>query len=361
MSRTCSGRLGGSARFRPASRAEASASAPDAGLAARPGSARATGRPTGRRRRIAVAVGLVALVLPATAAAHGRSAIIALDYRLSLDRATVTMPGVRVRVLDGDRDFEVSVAPGVSLLVRGELREPFLRIGAGGAWVNASSPTATSDGLVSPRLRGWIRVSDADSIVWHDHRLAPPPRARAGPDGGFSIPVVLNGRPAAIAGRFFRVARPSLAPWLAGAAGLVAAIGLAARSRARRPRLAIGLGLGGGLAALAAVTTFAARGAPSGGVAWLQIGTGLTLALVLGGALLRLRGRSRVHAAGVIGAVAAAVSLSSMPVFWHGVLISALPAPLTRLLCGLALLCGSAAAALSFLRGPDPPLRAARR
>ena len=50
------------------------------------------------------------------------------------------------------------------------------------------------------------------------------------------------------------------------------------------------------------------------------------VAAVLGGLLLRLRGRARVHAAGVVGAVAAAVSLSSLPVFWHGVVISALPA-----------------------------------
>jgi len=346
---------------RHACRGAVARSRPRAGAASAAPSGPAARAPRARPTPVALALGLAALVLPAAAAAHGRSAIIALDYRLSLDRATEALPGVHVRVLDGDRDFEVSVAPGVRLLVRGELREPFLRIGPGGAFVNASSPTATSDGLVSARLRGWVRVSRGDSIVWHDHRLIPPPRAGAGPDGEFSIPVVLNGAPAAIAGRFFRVARPALWPWLAGAAALIGAIGLAARSRSLRARLTVGLGLGGGLAALAAVTTFAARGATSGGVAWLQIGTGLTLALLLCAALLRLRGRSRRRAAGLMGALAAAASLSSLSVFSHGVLISALPAPLTRLVCGLALVCGTAAAGLSLLRGPGEPLGAAGR
>ena len=102
----------------------------------------------------------------------------------------------------------------------------------------------------------------------------------------------------------------------------------------------------------AAVTTFAVRAAPTGGVAWLQLVSGLVVATALGGLLLYLRGIQRIHAAGVVGAIAAAVSLSSLPVFWHGVVVSALPATGARLACGLALVCGIAAAALSFLPQP---------
>jgi hypothetical protein len=307
------------------------------------------------RLRPALAAALVALALPAQAAAHGRNATVALDYRLTLDHATLTMPGVHVSILDGDRDLEVSVAPGVDLVIRGELHEPFLRIDSRGVWANASSPTATSDSVVSSRLKGWVHLSSGRSIAWHDHRLAPPPRSAVGPDGSFAIPVVVDGRPALIAGTFFRVARPALWPWLLGAGGLLGGIGVALRRRQLRARLTIALGLAGGLGALAAVTTFAARDAPTGGVAWLQIGTGIALGLVLGGLLVRLRGRAQVHAAGVVGAIGAAVSLSSLSVFWHGVVISALPAGLARLVCGLALVCGTAAAALSFLPDFDEP------
>ena len=78
------------------------------------------------------------------------------------------------------------------------------------------------------------------------------------------------------------------------------------------------------------------------------------------GLLVYLRGIRRVHAAGVVGAIAAAVSISSLPVFWHGVVISALPATGARLACALALVCGAAAAALSFLPELDEPVRRRR-
>ncbi len=313
--------------------------------------------------RILIAVSLVGLVLPAAAAAHGRGAAIALDHRLRLARATASLPGVEVRVLDGDRDFQVSVAPGVDLLVRGELGEPLLRIDPRGVFVNASSPTATSDSIVAASRRGWVQLSRGRSIAWHDHRLAPPPTTRVGPDGSFSIPIVLDGRPAAIAGTFFRVARPASWPWFALPPPLRSApsASRAAPARAARARLTVGLGLAGGLAALACVTTFAARDAPSGGVAWLQIGTGLALGAVLAGVLVSLRGRARVHAAGVVGAIGAAVSLSSLSIFWHGVIISVLPAAAARLVCGLALVCGASAAVLSFLPDSERPLPAVRR
>jgi len=82
---------------------------------------------------------------------------------------------------------------------------------------------------------------------------------------------------------------------------------------------------------------------------------------VLGGLLVWLRGRSRVHAAGVVGAIGAAVSLSSLSIFWHGVIISVLPAVAARLVCELALVCGASAAVLSFLPDFDEPLLAGRR
>jgi hypothetical protein len=206
-----------------------------------------------------------------------------------------------------------------------------------------------------------VHLSGGSSIAWHDHRLAPPPTSRVGPVGRFAIPVEINGRPTMIGGTFFRVARPSFWPWLAGAGVLLAGIALAVRRRALRYGLAIGLGLGGGLSALAAITTFAARDAPTGGVAWLQIGTGITIAIVLSVLLVRLDGRARVHAAGVVGAVAVAVSLSSLSVFWHGVVISAVPATVARMLCGLALVGGAGAAGLSFLPDFDEPARTVRR
>jgi hypothetical protein len=108
-----------------------------------------------------------------------------------------------------------------------------------------------------------------------------------------------------------------------------------------------------GFAALAAVVAFALRDRPAGGTAWLPIGAGVAIAAALAVPIARLHGRRRAHAAGVAGAVAAAVTLESLPVFWHGVVISALPAGGARLACGLALVVGAAAAALSLLPALD--------
>jgi hypothetical protein len=312
------------------------------------------------RLRTVIPVALAALVLPAQAAAHGRSPTVALDYRLALDASTRALAGVHVRVLDGDRDFQVHVDPGTSLLVRGALHEPLLRIDSSGVWVNADSPTATGDRLVSTSRHGWVHLSGGRTAVWHDHRLAPPPASTPGPVGRFVVPVDVNGAPAAISGTFVRVARPALWPWPAAAALFAGAIVIAIRRRSLRGPLTIGLGATAGLAALVEITTFAVRDATTGGVAWLQLVTACVVAGVLGILLLRLRGRARAHAAGVVGAVAAAVSFSSLPVFWHGVVISALPAVLARAVCAFAIVGGGAAAVLSFLPDFDEPVRARR-
>ena len=148
--------------------------------------------------------------------------------------------------------------------------------------------------------------------------------------GSFAIPVSVDGRAAVDRRHLLARARPgrrgrgspgrSRSPRPSAAvAALRPRLAAAADGRARRRRP--------GSARSLAVTTFAARDAPNGGVAWLQIVAGRSRSrAALGGLLVDLRGQRRVHAAGVVGGIAAAASLSSLPVFWHGVVISALPA-----------------------------------
>jgi hypothetical protein len=307
-----------------------------------------------------VAVVLAALALPAVAAAHGRTATVALDFRLRLNESALTIPGVHVRVLDGDRSFQLRVDGAQTVVVKGLLNEPVLRIGPAGVSVNSNSPTAFADKLVTKSAQGWVHVSNAHLFAWHDHRLAPPPATRPGYAGQFVIPITVDGKPRVIDGTFWRVRRPSAWPWLAGAAAFVLAILAAARRRKLRGALTIGLGTAAGLASLAAVTTFAAKDAPNGQVAWVQIVAGIGIGIALALLLVRLHGSRRVHAAGIVGGIAAAASIGSLSVFWHGVVISALPATPARLACGLALVGGIAAGALSFSRDFDTNRRTAR-
>jgi len=281
---------------------------------------------------------------------------VALDYEVSL-LPEPAAPGVRLRVLDGDRSLQARVDPGTKLVVRGFLHEPVLRIGDDGVWVNASSPTAQSDRLVS-RGAGWVKVRSSRSFAWHDHRLTPPPLA-TGAVGRAAIPISVDGQARQVTILFERVARPALWPWLAGAAALVGAIGVATTRPRLRTGLTIGLAVAGGIAAAAGSVAFAARDEPSGNAGWLPIAITLAIGTGFAAVLLTTAGSLRAHAAGIAGAVAAAATLSSLPVFWHGVVVSALPGTLARLACGLALVCGAAAAALSFLPDFDRPRRAA--
>jgi hypothetical protein len=206
---------------------------------------------------------------------------VAIDYRLTLAPAPT---GLAVKILDGDRSLEARVAPGTTLLVRGLLREPMLRIDNGGVFANAASPTAQGDKLVRA------------GTGWHEHRLTPTGRA-----GGFRIPVMVNGKATMIAGTWVRVPRPALWVWLGGGAALAAGIAVASLRRRLQLPLALGAGVVAGFSALAAVIAFALRDRPGGGVGWLSIGVGSAVALALGVPLLRLHGRRRAHASGLVG------------------------------------------------------------
>ncbi len=308
------------------------------------------------KRWIAPLLACVALAAPASASAHARTSTVALDYRLVLDTASRSLPGIEVAILDGDRDVRLTVDRGrVSVL--GDLGEPMLRFGPAGTFVNAASPSAAAARITAAGT-GWHRVAGS-SFAWHDHRLAPPPyAAKTGPAGRFAIPIVVAGRRTALRGTFVRAARPSAWRWLAGGAlvtaALVAFVGLHPH---RRSVLAGVLGPLSAAAALAALVTFNAADAPNGRVAWAQIVVASALAAAAGLGLARLHGESRTVLAGVLGVAAAVSSLGSLGVFRHGVVISLLAPQLARLVAATAIVSGLAAAGTLFIRERRPAAR----
>src|SRR5476649_1721130 len=110
-----------------------------------------------RKRYVAPLLACVSLVVPASASAHARSATVALDYRLVLDASTKGLAGVSVAILDGDRDLRLRVH-GTTLVVRGDLGEPMLRLGPSGTWVNRASVTAVAERLTTAGP-GWKRIA----------------------------------------------------------------------------------------------------------------------------------------------------------------------------------------------------------
>ena len=308
-----------------------------------------------RKRYVAPLAACIALAIPASASAHASSPTVALDYRLVLDDLPPTLRGVSISVLDGDRALRVTVREG-TLTVLGDLREPMLRIGPDGSYVNRASITAAAQRLTRGG-RGWSRVG-GPTITWHDHRLAPPPYAdgRTGAVARFTIPATYDRRPAALAGTFVRYRRPLLWPWLAGAGitGGVVVLLLRLRPGLRAP-LATMLGVIAGAGALTALVAFGAADAPNGRVAWAQIVLGSLLAAAIAGALVCLHGERRTVLAGLLGAAAAVASIGSLGVFRHGVVISLLPASLSRLVCAFAVTAGLTAAGTVFVMRERTP------
>jgi hypothetical protein len=295
------------------------------------------------RRTVCVAVlGIAALTLPGVAAAHGRAATVALDYKLSLDPDLTRLAGVRASILDGDRSLHLVALGDQRVLVLGDLGEPMLRL-EDGVWVNQSSPTAQANRLVRRPAPGWKRVAGGRTFSWHEHRLAPPPFAAGsyGRVARFSIPLLVDGRRVAISGSFVRVPRPAAWPWAAGAVG---AIGLAAVVIWRRPELrrAVTIAAGGlaGAAGLTAQTAFSLRDAPSGRIAWALVVAGFAIAAIAAGSLVLTRGSRRAYLAGMIGVCVAVFCLSWLGVFFHGAVISALPGASARLVCAVAFTAG---------------------
>jgi hypothetical protein len=321
-----------------------------------------SGTPRRRRFRVAVVVALAALFLPGAASAHPTTAVVALDYQTTVEHAPA---GVSAVVIDGDRRLRLTVASGLRVSVLGFAGEPFLRFSADGVFANARSVTAISTKVVATRsgqtpvfggAAEWRRVSGGRSFTWHDHRLAPslPRGARR---VAWSVPLLVDGRRVEVGGVFRRFAKPALWPWLLvlGACFAAGAIGFAG-GEGRRLRLTIALAAAAGGAALVSVAGFSAGNGVGERTKLLELGASgaLGLAAALGLAFAR---RSRVAVAGGIALLALIEGLGRLGVFFHAVVVSALPAALTRGVDTIAIAAGLVVLTLLLTRPYPKPIR----
>jgi hypothetical protein len=290
---------------------------------------------------------LVALAAPAGADAHLRSGVVAVDYRASVVSPN---PAVKARVYHSDRALSVTAEPGHTVVILGYLGEPFVRIGAGGLAVNASSLTAAGLGLLkgSSSGTGWRFRSRGMTFVWHDRRLRGLP---AGVDHKrWAIPLVVDGRSARLTGELERVQRPPASPWiLLGLPFVLVAVLLLLRRRMYWVRAAaVALGVTSAVGMLATGAGFALDSYGSGGK-WVAAANELVFALV--GIAFIVRGSRQVKAiaGGALGFLGLGVGLSKIPVFLHGVVLSVVPGTITRLIVSVTISAGAAATALGLL------------
>jgi hypothetical protein len=299
-----------------------------------------------------------AAIRPAPAAAHVSTGRISTSFEARIDGIRPPVPGVTATVVDGDLKLHISAAPPHVVTVLGVTHEPFIRIGPGGVFVSSGSPTAESAGLVTQqqmRAARWIRLSGGHSFAWHENRLRPVPFV-SGADrrvAGWSIPLLVDGRPVTIRGSEWFAAQPRRLLWAlpAVAAVVVAAIVLATR----RERL---------------IWTVAAIGLVVALVTWMTGWIGVLLyqrlstwplavsvlyaisvVLVVAAAVTApKRPQERLVAMGAVGVLVATFTLPALGVFQRGFVLSALPATAARACFALALGCGLGVA---LLAGPS--------
>jgi hypothetical protein len=301
------------------------------------------------RRRLAFACGVagaVSLVAPAVAGAHLRAGTVAVDYRATL--ASRRRPAFSARVYQSDRALSLSVAHGHSVVVRGYLGEPFLRLDDAGLAVNAASPTSFGTGLLATgalvpgKKVAWRLQPGRRSVVWHDTRVQglPPGVMR----DSWSVPILVDGRPDRLEGELVRVAAPTIWPW--GLAALVPAgalVLLYARRRRALPIAAVVFALSACSAAAVTALGFALDTYASPGT-WIA-GLDELVFVAVGVGVLRWGPPSaRAPASIGLGALGAAVGISKGAVFFHPVVLSVVPGGLARLFAAAAIGAGVAAA-----------------
>jgi hypothetical protein len=301
------------------------------------------------RATLLAAVAAAALVSPETAGAHSRGRTVALDYRLKLIGSGETAPGVQAEVIDGNREMRFTVDPRRRVIVPGLLGEPMLRFSRSGVWVYRRSPTAAADRLVPPAASGapWTRLSRGHSYRWHDHRLTPPAGLQPGARRVWSLPITIDGRPAAIRGWYERVTQPRWWAWFAAiiVAGCMLQF-VVQRVPNRRGQVAAVMATLSAVAAIVSGVAFAAPDVIDPLGAWIQVGATAALTLI-GAAAFFVRSYSiQRWAAAFVGIGVFCIGLSALGVFWHGVVISSLPAGGVRLSTAVAVVGGASAAML---------------
>jgi hypothetical protein len=314
-----------------------------------------------RRRAalVAVAAVLASAASPAAAQAHGPVAPVATSY---LARITSVPGRLRARVVDGYVRMWLQVPRGLTVVVLDYAGAPYLRFSRSGVQVNqnsamfylnqtpvAETPPASLNRFTRPH---WQSASDSNSYEWHDGRLQALASVALAPDasyvGRWSIPILIDGRRAAIAGGLWYAADPPLI-WFWPIAVLLACV--LAATRVPRPGLHNELARVLGVLALVALAT-AAVGRELHGRPSVPLGQYLELIVILAFVALALRsvirGRAGYFLYCVIALVALWEGLTLIPTLLHGFVLIDLPAFAARAVTVLCIGCGVALLPLVF-------------
>jgi hypothetical protein len=291
-----------------------------------------------------VCISALALAAPGVAGAHIRLGALAVDVRVDVSGTRLTRhPVFAISVDPSDRALHLFVKGGHRVVVIGYLGEPVLRDNGREVAVNLASPTAAAAGLLVTSAE----KNESGTAVWRDPRLRQLPAGTS--RVRWSIPLVVDGRRTLIIGDLRRVPPPRLWRWLLLAFASAAAAGWSALGRDPH-RLRTGCVLLGGTATVAAIVAATAFALDADTAGSRPVAVYLLL-FVVGGTGFAVWGprEVRVAATAWLGVVALMTGLAFSQMFFHGAVLSVLPATITRAAGALAIGAGAAAAALGGL------------
>jgi hypothetical protein len=289
------------------------------------------------------------LAHPAPASAHLRSGTVAVDYQASVSHANTA--AYVAQILQSDRALSLTIKPGHDVVLLGYLDEPVFRLDRAGLSVNAASPTASALRLISKpdRTAGsrprWRLQRGRRSVVWHDARSQGLPSTVT--RGGWSVPLLVDGRRARLEGELQRFPAPSPWLWLGVLAGVLAT-GLWPLTLGHRDHAgpaAIGCAVTAAAASAVIVVGLALDAYASPGT-WIE---GLdVLAFIAVGVwgLLGAPPQGHVAAAAALGLIGLAVGLLEGAIFLHPIVLAVLPGAAIRIADIIAIGAGIDAAAL---------------
>jgi hypothetical protein len=298
-------------------------------------------------------------VVPATASAHvGKTPPAATDY---LARITSIPAGLEARIVDGDQAIWMRASPSLTVVVTGLRGEPYLRFSGSGVAVNTRSatwylnrvrPLTVPEGLTQSTPPVWLPLTSHHGWTWPEGRLHAPALA-AHPSGSafvgrWVVPVVVDGRGAAIRGGLWQSAPASLL-WFWPLLLLVAC--LPALWKLGEARLDVQVA--SGLVGLALLSSTLARlgrelyGRPTIS-SWQLVLVGATGLFAVALGVLYTRREWRALAGLAIGFAATYQGAVLVSTLRDGWVLAAIPAWLERTATGLSLASGAALTLISI-------------
>jgi hypothetical protein len=309
--------------------------------------ARSVGRRIRRVSFVIASIGAFASVsLPATPVlAHGGTGGANSDYRVDITGYEGSASGFELRVVELGNRMEIERTSAEAVTVLGYEGEPYLRLDSTGVWENLNSPahylnldrfarSATPDTATADAAPQWSHLSAGKSVRWHDHRthwmdVRPPENVRADPSvervvfAANRIDLLVDGLPVVAIIKVTWLPPPARMWWLVSASLLGCIIAgafvlTAWATRFRGPMCVLACG--------------AATIAQSGSAVRTGIGLALMLLAVITTARPRWARLAMLPAAG-----AAVLCLTRLEVLEHTLLAGAVPPPVQRLACVIAI------------------------